>query len=51
MEKNITSFENYKNEYANSINNPKAFWEEKASDFVWKKKWDNVLSWDFKKPE
>ena len=47
MEKNITSFEEYKKEYKRSINNPEAFWEEKANQFKWKKKWKNVLSWDF----
>ncbi|MDB2607161.1 acetate--CoA ligase, partial [Zobellia sp.] len=29
-----------------------AFWEEIAEEhFVWRKKWNNVLSWDFSKPE
>ena len=51
MEKNITSFEEYKTEYANSINNPEQFWEEKAAKFTWQKKWDTVLQWDFTKPE
>ena len=51
MEKNITSFEVYKNEYAKSINNPETFWIEKANNFTWKKKWNTVLDWDFKKPE
>jgi len=51
MEKNISSFEDYKNEYAKSINNPEAFWEKKANNFTWQKKWDNVLNWDFTKPE
>ena len=28
------------------------FWEEIAEEhFLWRKKWDNVLSWDFSKPE
>jgi len=51
MGKNITSFEDYKNEYAKSINNPETFWEEKANNFTWQKKWEKVLSWDFSKPE
>jgi acetyl-CoA synthetase len=38
--------------YRKSVDNPKAFWEEIAEEhFLWRKKWDNVLSWDFKKPE
>jgi len=51
MENNITTFEEYKKEYAKSINNPEAFWEEKANNFTWQKKWDTVLQWDFTKPE
>ena len=51
MENNITKFEEYKKEYAKSINTPEAFWEEKANNFTWQKKWDTVLSWDFSKPE
>ena len=51
MEKKITSFEEYKTEYKKSITNPEKFWEEKAENFNWIKKWENVLSWDFKKPE
>jgi len=48
---NINSLEKYKIEYAKSIKNPEAFWEEKAANFTWHKKWDKVLSWDFTKPE
>ena len=51
MKENITSFEEYQTEYAKSINNPEKFWEEKAEDFTWQKKWDTVLEWDFTKPE
>ena len=51
MENNIKTFEEYKKEYAKSINTPEAFWEEKAKNFTWQKKWDTVLSWDFSKPE
>ncbi len=51
MKKNIATLKEYKIEYEKSINNPEGFWEEKAQSFMWKKKWKNVLSWDFKKPE
>mgnify|MGYP005643445753 CR=1 FL=1 len=50
MENNITTFEEYKKEYAKSINNPEAFWDDKAKNFTWHKKWDTVLQWDFTKP-
>ena len=42
MGKKITTFEEYKMEYAKSIQNPEKFWEEKAEKFTWKKKWDTV---------
>ena len=45
------TFEEYKKEYAKSINNPEAFWDDKANNFTWQKKWDTVLQWDFTKPE
>ena len=51
MENNITTLEEYKKEYAKSINNPEAFWDDKANNFTWQKKWDTVLQWDFTKPE
>ena len=47
----ISTFEEYKIEYQKSITDPKKFWEEKAHNFSWRKKWKNVLSWDFTKPE
>ena len=34
MSKNINSLEQYKIEYAKSIENPEAFWEEKAANFL-----------------
>jgi len=50
-DKRILDFETYKKEYQKSIKDPELFWEEKANNFLWKKKWDNVLNWDFSKPE
>ena len=51
MSKKITSLDQYRIEYAKSIENPEAFWEEKANNFTWQKKWETVLQWDFTKPE
>ena len=51
MDKNIESIKEYRNEYKRSIDSPEDFWEEKANNFVWNRKWDNVLTWDFTKPE
>ena len=48
----IKHFEEYFQVYRKSVRNPESFWEEIAEEhFVWRKKWDNVLSWDFTKPE
>ena len=48
----IKSLEEYFQVYRNSVRNPTTFWEEIAEEhFVWRKRWDNVLSWDFNKPE
>ena len=48
----IKNFPEYYHVYRNSVREPETFWEEIAEEhFVWKKKWDNVLSWDFSKPE
>lgn len=48
----IKHLEEYFQVYRKSVNNPEAFWEEIAEEhFVWRKKWDKVLEWDFTKPE
>ena len=48
----IKNFPEYFHEYRKSVRNPELFWEEIAQEhFLWRKKWDNVLSWDFSKPE
>jgi acetyl-CoA synthetase len=48
----IKHLEEYFQVYRKSVRNPENFWEELAEEhFVWRKRWDNVLSWDFSKPE
>jgi acetyl-CoA synthetase len=49
--KDIRSFEAYQEAYRKSVEDPEGFWATIAEDFVWKKKWDRVLEWDFTKPE
>jgi len=44
------TFEDYKIEYQRSVDAPEAFWEEKAASFYWRKKWDQVLTWNFDEP-
>ncbi|MEN9609846.1 MAG: acetyl-coenzyme a synthetase [Bacteroidota bacterium] len=43
----IKSFAQYKKEYARSVENPEGFWAERADDFVWHRKWDTVLNYNF----
>ncbi len=48
----IKHLEEYFQVYRKSVNHPEAFWEEIAEEnFIWRKKWDAVLEWDFSKPE
>ena len=46
----INSFEQYQEVYEHSINNPEEFWSSVAENFLWKQKWDKVLSWNFSEP-
>ena len=46
----IKSFKEYQSEYKSSVKNPESFWAEKAENFLWKKKWDKVLEWNFSEP-
>ncbi|MCD2259406.1 acetate--CoA ligase [Psychroserpens luteolus] len=48
----IKNLEEYFQVYRKSVRNPELFWEEIAEEhFMWRKKWDKVLQWDFSKPE
>lgn len=48
----IKHLEEYYQVYRKSVREPEHFWEEVAEEhFLWYKKWDNVLSWDFSIPE
>lgn len=48
----IKNLEEYFQVYRKSVREPENFWEEIAEEhFVWRKKWDKVLDWDFTKPE
>lgn len=48
----IKHLQEYFNVYRKSVREPENFWEEVAEEhFLWRKRWDNVLSWDFSKPE
>jgi acetyl-CoA synthetase len=47
----ITTIEEYQQSYLESITNPESFWDSIAQNFVWRKKWNKTLEWDFNKPE
>ncbi len=47
MMKKIGSPEEYKSTYQFSIEKPEVFWASIADEFIWQKKWDTVLEWDF----
>lgn len=47
----INSFEEYQRVYKESVENPEAFWASVAENFVWRKKWDKVLDWNFTEPK
>ena len=48
----IKHLEEYFQVYRKSVRYPEKFWEEIAEEhFLWRKRWDKVLEWDFTKPE
>lgn len=51
MNLQINTFEDYKRVYDYSVNVPEEFWAGIAENFQWRKKWDNVLKWNFKDPD
>ena len=47
----INSFSEYKKAYKESVENPEQFWDNIAEQFVWKKRWDKTLEFDFSKSD
>lgn len=47
----ITSLDQYHSDYKKSINDPEGFWGPIAENFTWRKKWDQVLEWNFRDPK
>jgi acetyl-CoA synthetase len=43
----ITSLSDYFKKYEQSEKDPEKFWSEIADTFIWKKKWDKLLDWNF----
>ena len=50
MSLQIKSFEEYQDVYKKSVESPETFWGEIAENFFWKRKWTNVLNWNFTEP-
>src|SRR5215212_3257845 len=46
----LRSFDEYVTAYRKSVEDPAAFWASIAEHFHWRKKWDNVLDWNFIEP-
>ena len=44
----IRNIETYRQMHERSLKDPEGFWSEAAQSFVWSKKWDRVLSYDWK---
>jgi acetyl-CoA synthetase len=47
----ITSQDQYTGEYKKSIQSPESFWDDIASNYLWRKKWDKTLEWKFDEPK
>lgn len=50
MELQVKDFKDYEETYKLSLEQPEEFWAGIAENFFWKKKWTNVLNWNFKEP-
>ncbi len=46
----ITTEEQYKEDYRKSVEDPETFWSDIASQFLWRKPWEKTLSWNFSEP-
>lgn len=46
----INNFQEYQAAYQQSIAHPEAFWQNIAQSFMWRKKWNKVLEWNFEQP-
>lgn len=47
----IKSREAYDAAYQKSVQDPEGFWAEVANTFLWRKRWDKVLEWNFEQPD
>ena len=47
----IKSFDEYKQAYKESVEDPESFWAGIAKHFYWRKPWKKVLDWNFTEPK
>ncbi len=47
----IKTYEEYREAYEQSVQNPEIFWASVANHFQWRRKWDKVLEWNFNEPK
>lgn len=47
----IKSLEQYHAAYNKSVMDPEGFWGDVAANFLWRKRWDKVLDWNFRDPK
>ena len=47
----VKTYDEYQQAYNKSIANPEQFWSDVAEEFVWRRKWDKVLEWNFQQPD
>ncbi len=47
----VKSLAEYHEAYKRSVDDPEGFWADVAANFTWRKKWDKVLTWNFKEPK
>jgi acetyl-CoA synthetase len=51
MDLRIKSYDEYKEQYALSVQDPDAFWDKIAKTFTWRKPYDKVCEWNFDGPD
>jgi len=47
----IKTPEQYKAAYTKSVEDPQGYWAKVASSFLWRRRWDKVLDWNFNDPD
>ena len=50
MTHRLTTLDEYHRAYQQSVEQPEAFWAAQAEGFTWRRRWDQVLTWNFEEP-